>query len=121
MYWNLAAVAELNGQIGPVWILEPTVTRVSMSVQDTFRRLSIAHDCMVSCGDGDAIIAWLAERYMYASSALVGGFSYGRACKANAQGKITRLPTASRTVSLRNSIWVNDVHTDMIHRLEKTI
>lgn len=27
-----------------------------MSVQDTFRSLSIAHDFMVSCGDTDAIV-----------------------------------------------------------------
>jgi hypothetical protein len=56
VYWDLAPVAELNGQIGPVWILEPTATRVIRSVQDKFRRLSITHDCMVSCGDKDAII-----------------------------------------------------------------
>ena len=57
MYWDLAPVVELNSEIGPVWILEPTVTRVIRSVQDTFRRLSIAHDCMVSCGDNDAIVS----------------------------------------------------------------
>lgn len=56
MYRDLAPVAELNGQIGPVWIFEPTVTRVIRSVQDRFRRPSIAHDCMVSCGDNSAII-----------------------------------------------------------------
>jgi len=56
MYWDFAPVAERNGQIGPVWILEPTVTRVIMSVQDRFRRPSIAHDFMVSCGDNAAII-----------------------------------------------------------------
>jgi hypothetical protein len=56
MYWDLAPVAERNGQIGPVWILEPTVTRVIMSAQDRFRRPSIAHDFMVSCGDKVAII-----------------------------------------------------------------
>jgi hypothetical protein len=57
VYWDLVPVAELNGQIGPVWIFEPTATRVIRSVQDTFRRLSIAHDCMVSCGDNDAIVS----------------------------------------------------------------
>jgi hypothetical protein len=57
-------------------LFEPIVTRVSMSVQHTFRRLSIAHDCMVFCGDKDAIYQRRAEKY--ASSALLGRFCYGR-------------------------------------------
>jgi hypothetical protein len=68
--------AELNDQIGPVWIFEPIITRVIMSVQHTFRRLSIAHDCMVFCGDKDAIYQRRAKKY--ASSALLGRFCYGR-------------------------------------------
>ena len=57
MYWNPARVAELNGQIEPVWIFVPTVTRVIMGVYDTFRRKSIAHDFIVSCDVNDAIIS----------------------------------------------------------------
>jgi hypothetical protein len=32
MYWNLAPVAEFNGQVGPVWIFEPAATRVIVSL-----------------------------------------------------------------------------------------
>jgi hypothetical protein len=56
VYGNSAPIAELNGQIGPVWIFEPTVTRIIMSVRAPFRRVSIAYDYMVACGDNNAII-----------------------------------------------------------------
>ena len=56
MYWILAPVAELNGQIGPVWVFEPTIIGVIMSVQDKSRRLYIAYDSIVSRGDSVAII-----------------------------------------------------------------
>jgi hypothetical protein len=56
VYWDFAPIAELNGQIGPVWILELTVARVIMSVRAPFRRLYIAYDSMVACGDSNAII-----------------------------------------------------------------
>jgi hypothetical protein len=53
VHWDFPPIAELDGQIRPVWILEPPVLNVNISARIALWCCTAAHDLVVSSGDTD--------------------------------------------------------------------